>query len=177
MDWLRRFLPGSSPRKDKAAVSSLYAAILGRARNPDVFGSRGFADTMEGRAGALAIYSGLVTTRLSAISPQGRALSSRLTDRIFDDIDAGLRETGVGDASIARKVRTIGERFVGLGIAVNEAFLSPEPKTSIMEILERNELTDGTGTTNAADDIINARRILDTQSAETLLSGELDWQP
>ena len=46
-----------------------------------------------------------------------------------------------------------------------------------MEILERNELTNGTGTTNPADDIINARRILDTQSAETLLSGELDWQP
>ena len=130
---------------------------------------------MDGRTGALAIYTSLVTTHISAISQSGRALSSRLTDQIFDDIDAGLRETGVGDASIARKVRTIGERFVGLGIAVNESFLTSDPKASICEVLNRNGLTGGSGTANAADDIIEARRILDAQSEDELLSGKLDW--
>lgn len=177
MKWLRKILPGNSGRTENEAVSSLYKSILGRARNPGVFGELGFIDTLDGRTGALAIYAGLVTTRLSGISAKGQALSSRLTDRIFDDIDAGLRETGVGDASIARKVRTIGERFVGLGIAVNEAFLTSDPETSIQDILKRNELTGGTGTANAARDIVEARRILDAQSDESLLSGELDWQP
>ena len=177
MEWLRKILPGKSRQTEKEAVASLYKSILGRARNPGVFGDLGFADTMDGRTGALAIYAGLVTTRLSGVSAEGRAVSSRLTDRIFDDIDAGLRETGVGDASIARKVRTIGERFVGLGIAVNEAFLTPDPKTSIEDILERNDLTGGAGTANAAGDIVEARRILDAQPDGALLSGRLDWQP
>ncbi|RIJ26159.1 hypothetical protein D1224_00645 [Henriciella barbarensis] len=175
MNWLRKLLPGNTARADRAAVSNLYAAILKRARNPDIFGDLGFADTMDGRTGALAIYSSLVTTRLSAISQPGRALSSRLTDRVFDDIDAGLRETGVGDASIARKVRTIGERFVGLGIAVNEAFLTSDPHVSVSDILDRNGLTGGTGTSNVADDIIDARRDLEAQSDDSLLSGQLDW--
>jgi cytochrome b pre-mRNA-processing protein 3 len=175
MNWLRKLLPGNTGRADRAAVSNLYAAILKRARNPEVFGDDGFADTMDGRTGALAIYTSLVTTRLSAISQRGRVLSSRLTDRVFDDIDAGLRETGVGDASIARKVRTIGERFVGLGIAVNEAFLTSDPQASIHDILERNELTGGTGTANVADDIIDVRRTLEARSDDSLLSGLLDW--
>lgn len=175
MNWLRKLLPGNRRQADKEAVESLYAAILKRARNPNVFGDSGFADTMDGRTGALAIYLSLVTAHLSAISQSGKAVSSRLTDRIFDDIDAGLRETGVGDASIARKVRTIGERFVGLGIAVNEAFLTPDPKSSICDVLDRNDLTDGSGTANVANDIIEARRILDAQSDDGLLSGLLDW--
>lgn len=175
MNWLRKLLPGNKRQADKVAVSGLYAAILKRARNPDIFGDSGFTDTIDGRTGALAIYSSLVTTHLSAISQSGRALSSRLTDRIFDDIDASLRETGVGDASIARKVRTIGERFVGLGIAVNEAFLTSDPKASICEVLSRNELTGSSGTANVAADIIEARSILDAQSNDELLSGVLDW--
>ncbi|WP_290758394.1 ubiquinol-cytochrome C chaperone family protein [Henriciella sp.] len=176
MKWLRPLFTSRKTRAQASAAERLHVSIRNAARNPALYGGASLPDTLDGRTAALALFSGLVTTRLAATGAEGRQISTRLTNRIFDEIDAGLRETGVGDASIARKVRAIGERFVGLGIAVNEAFIGDTPETSLIALLERNGLATGEGASHVAGALIRAHQQLNAQPDEDLISGHTAWQ-
>ena len=175
MQRLRNLFTRRKSRDRNEAAKRLHHDVTARSRDPRLFGGNALEDTIEGRTNAIALFAGLVTGRLAAVGPEGQALSSRLTDRIFDDIDAGLRETGVGDASIARKVRKIGERFVGLGIAVNEAFAADSIEADLASMIERNDLASGDGITVLSTSLMSAHAALAAKSDEALLAGQTGW--
>ncbi|WP_018147259.1 ubiquinol-cytochrome C chaperone family protein [Henriciella marina] len=175
MQRLRNLFTSQKSRDRSEAAKRLHKDVTARSRAPRLYGGNALEDTIEGRTNCIALFAGLVTGRLAAIGPEGQALSSRLTDSIFDEIDAGLRETGVGDASIARKVRKIGERFVGLGIAVNEAFAGNNIESDLASMIERNGLASGDGTFVLRTSMMRAHASLASQADDALLAGQTGW--
>lgn len=125
-------------RRDRTVLRDAYRSLLEEARNPWLFLEGGIEDSLDGRFKALALVSGLLFTKLGSRGPEGERLAARLYERTFDDLDAGLRETGVGDASIARKVRKYGESFFGIGQAVRDTLKSSDPLSQLEELLVRN---------------------------------------
>ena len=99
LSWFRRKAERSRTAKD------LYGASVTQARQPAFFAANGVSDTPEGRAGMIMIHLFLVLDRLSRVGAEGEPLARALTETFVTDMDDCLREMGVGDLSVPRKVK------------------------------------------------------------------------
>ncbi|MEM5517551.1 ubiquinol-cytochrome C chaperone family protein [Henriciella sp. AS95] len=129
------------------------------------------SDTLDDRFIAIALHASVLLPELEARGKRGKALSKAVYRRVFDGLDAGLRETGVGDASIARKVRKFGERFFGLGRAIQEAIGMDDPETAVESVLIRNQIGTEASRRTLARYIIAVAQDLSARSHDELLSG------
>ncbi len=77
------------------------------------------ADTLDGRFDMICLHVALLSRRLIAGgrgaggSAPGPALAQAVFDAMFTDMDACLREGGVGDPGVPRRVRAMWEAYHG----------------------------------------------------------------
>jgi cytochrome b pre-mRNA-processing protein 3 len=107
--------------KHRATIERLHAEIVAAARDPAFFGSYRIADTVEGRFEVLTLHAWLTLRRLAALPPPGRELAQDLTDLLFRHFDLALRELGVGDTSVPKRMRHLAEAFLGRCAAYDAA--------------------------------------------------------
>lgn len=152
-------------RKDpmKAVGERLYDAVLAAARRPVLYGPAGAPDTVDGRFDMIVIHAVLLMRRLRAGGRKGQAASQALFDRMFDDMDAALREMGTGDLKVGRKIREMGEAFYGRAKAYDGA-LDAGDEAGLADILARNVVdADGGGDPGAAGRAL-ARYMIDSDA-------------
>lgn len=106
------------------AAGRILAAVAQSARDPDLFGEGRAPDTLDGRFEVLTAFSAVALLRLRA-SPEAERVAQAYTDRFFRYLDAGLREAGVGDLSVAREIKALASRFYGRLGAYDAAFADP----------------------------------------------------
>lgn len=121
----------------KVAVEDWRRFIITKARDVTPYAQGWVSDTMEGRSQMVALVTTIVLRRLRSIGSHDPKLGQMLYHAIFDSFDAALREDGVGDASIARRMRKIGEEFVGLARAFDGA-LETENASEVEGVLVKN---------------------------------------
>jgi cytochrome b pre-mRNA-processing protein 3 len=102
-------------------VARLYGQIVTLARAPALYGAMAVPDTLDGRFDSLVLHVHLVLRRLGRLGAEGARMSQLLFDLMFADMDETLRELGVGDMSVGRKVRQMAEAFYGRAAAYEEA--------------------------------------------------------
>ncbi len=127
---------GRAPHRDAAA--KLYAALGTQARSPALFESLGVPDTLDGRFDALCLHVALAMRRLGreADGP-GREIGRHLYDCMFEDMDASLRELGVGDLGVGKRVREMAEGLMGR-IAAYGAALDAADEAALQAAVGRN---------------------------------------
>jgi cytochrome b pre-mRNA-processing protein 3 len=108
-------------RELKAEADALYAALVRQARQPSFYRGLGVPDSFDARFDLLIVHAYLVFRRLRG-DEGGKGLAQAVFDVMFADMDDVLREQGVGDMSIARKIRSMGEAFYGRSQAYDAAF-------------------------------------------------------
>jgi cytochrome b pre-mRNA-processing protein 3 len=108
-----------SPRTDSVAI--LYGTIVAQAREPVFYQSYGVPDTVEGRFEMIVLHTILLLRRLRSEPEPARSVGQALFDHFCRDMDANLREMGVGDLGVPRKMKTIGEAFYGRKAVYEEA--------------------------------------------------------
>lgn len=91
----------------------LYGAAVAAARDPFLYTALGVPDTLDGRFDLVSLYTFLLIQRLKREPAPGPALAQAVFDAMFSDMDLNLREMGVGDLSVGRKVRAMWEAFHG----------------------------------------------------------------
>ena len=91
----------------------LYGAAVAAARDPTLYRRLGIPDTLDGRFDAIALYVFLLIHRLRGAPEPGPALAQAVFDAMFSDMDMNLREMGVGDLAVGRRVRAMWEAFHG----------------------------------------------------------------
>lgn len=92
-------------RRTHADAGSLYAAVVGEARQPAWYRDIGVPDTLDGRFAVLATLLALTDIRLERGADSARELGPRLTEAFIADMDAQMREAGFGDPSLGKQVR------------------------------------------------------------------------
>lgn len=132
---LQRLLGRKRWEADKA--KSLYAACVQQARNAAFF-QAGVIDSQDGRFDMITLHVVLVIRRLRAEGEAGQSLSQALFDHMFDDLDAALREMGVGDTQVGKKIRAMGEAFYGRAQAYEAALASSEEGDELPAAIARN---------------------------------------
>ncbi|MGE6696264.1 ubiquinol-cytochrome C chaperone family protein [Hyphomonas sp. NPDC076900] len=134
--WFRR--PGAL----KKAVAQAHGRLVREALMPVHYETRGVPDTFEGRAQMVTAMTALACARFAEVGgPLAAELTERLNARVLDGFDAAFREKGVGDHSIARKVRTLAEAHSGLGRALVEALREDDSDEVLAAVLQRNGVT------------------------------------
>jgi cytochrome b pre-mRNA-processing protein 3 len=103
---------------DQTTIAALYGAIVAQARLPLFYTAYGVADTVDGRFELIVLHLVLVLQRLGRAAAAkgergGRNLGQRLFDMFCGDLDANLREMGVGDLKVPKEMRRLGEAFYG----------------------------------------------------------------
>ena len=100
----------------------LYAGAVAQARQPVFYARLGVPDTVDGRFDLVALHVFLILQRLKA-EPEAAPFAQAVFDAMFADMDRNLREMGVGDLSVGKKVKAMAQGLYGR-IAAYEAGLA-----------------------------------------------------
>jgi len=124
-------------KADKQVGASLYQSVLKGALDEGIYLSGIGADTFEGRFEQVALHGALM---MRALRERGlMPVAECLGEEIFAGFDHAYRQTGVGDSSISRKVRKLGERFYGLARGLDRGLDGTED-TDLEAFVARNGL-------------------------------------
>jgi cytochrome b pre-mRNA-processing protein 3 len=109
----------------RGTIEGIYGMIVTQAREPLFYRDLGVPDTVNGRFDMLVLHLWMVLRRLKPM-PDGAGLSQMLFDRFCDDMDGNLREMGVGDLTVPKRMQAFGEAFYGRVAAYDLALADGE---------------------------------------------------
>jgi cytochrome b pre-mRNA-processing protein 3 len=128
--WLKK-------RSGEDLVQELYARVAEASRAPHLYLELGVPDTVEGRLESLTLHAMLVLRRMQSLPDPGPAAAQDFVDTLFRHIDAGLRELGVGDVAVPKRMRKIAEGFSGRTQAYDAPMAAGDTE-ALAEALARN---------------------------------------
>ena len=130
-----------TPRDD--SIARLYGTIVAQARAPAFYQLYGVPDTVNGRLEMIMLHTVLFLRRLEGETRPIRRFGQGLFDRFCRDMDDNMREMGVGDLAVPRRMRRIGEAFYGRQAAYRAA-LDASEDDRLAVVLQRNVFAGGT---------------------------------
>jgi cytochrome b pre-mRNA-processing protein 3 len=156
------------------SMARLYGAIVAQARIETFYREYGVPDSLSGRFEMVVLHTVLALRRLDHEST--RAEGQILFDLFCRDMDANLREIGIGDLSVPREMRKMGEAFYGRQAAYEKA-LTASDRAALVAALARNVFGratgSGEGAERLADYVMDAERQLAAQQVTELSRGEV----
>ena len=160
------------------SAAAAYRAIVVAARQPALYARGGVPDTMSGRFDMIVLHLWLVLARLKVErTEETDAFSRLLMERMFADMDDNLRELGIADTGVARRIREMAEAFFGRLQAYDAAVAANDPR-ALRRALARNALGDEKADAAALHAYVEAaRQALTTQPAQAILAGRITFPP
>lgn len=123
----------------RETVDRLHGALAAQARLPEFFQPPyGVADTFEGRFELLTLHAEALLTQLAAMPEPGPALAQGLSNAIFSSFDDALREIGVSDVGVPKKMNKLASAFLGRTAAFRAA--AEQGETALTAAVQRNVL-------------------------------------
>ncbi len=166
-------------KRHERAGFALYTSSVRAARDPYFYAELGVPDTMDGRFDMIGLHVCLLIERLMQEKPEGPALAQALFDAMFSDMDHTLRELGVGDMSVGRKVKAMWEALHGRSQAYVAA-LEAGDHAALSASLARN-VWRGEAAGDGADQLARVAMArwdgLRQQDLKSLMAGEVVFAP
>lgn len=166
-------------RKNTATepVYAVYSAIVAQSRQPRFYAEWGVPDTVTGRFDMISLHMALLFRRLRAESGAQKQFSQAVFDLFFKDMDRSLREMGVGDLGVPKRIQKMGNLFFGLLAALNEA-MDRNDAAALQDVLARNVFdgVPGPHVASLADYLLAEDRALASQPASAITSGALSFE-
>ena len=106
---------------NKALIERLYLSIVAASRVPVLYSVYAVPDTFEGRFESLTLHTVLVLRHLRDAATPGPEMAQDLVDTLFQHFDRTLREMGVGDTVVPKRMKKMAEAFLGRSTAYDEA--------------------------------------------------------
>jgi cytochrome b pre-mRNA-processing protein 3 len=107
-----------APRR--GTIEAIYGMIVAQAREPLFYRAMGVPDTVNGRFDMVLLHLWMVLRRLRR-AEGGAGPSQALFDHFCGDMDDNLREMGVGDLTVPKRMQKFGEAFYGRSAAYDRA--------------------------------------------------------
>ena len=103
----------SRPTSSKRIAAELYSGVVTAARAPAFYAELGVPDTVEGRYEMIVLHVVLLLRRMRQPGAGQKRLSQALVDFMAADLDRSIRELGVGDMSVGKFMKRLGEGLYG----------------------------------------------------------------
>lgn len=180
LSWFR------SRAQDRRTAIDFYGAIVAHARRPAFFAGHdaagdkeyGVSDTPEGRTAMIIVLMFPLLERLQQGSHRERRVARLLAETFVTDIDDCLREMGVGDMSVPKKVKRAAQALGERCLAYRRAAASPEPAAALAQELATTVPgldTAPRGADALAGITLQSLNGLRSISAERLLTGTISF--
>jgi cytochrome b pre-mRNA-processing protein 3 len=165
-------------RANRLLIDQIHGEIVAAARAPALYREAGVADTIEGRFEMVVLYAALLVRRLLALGPQGADVAQELVDRVFRGFEDALREMAIGDAGVARRIKTMAGDFAGRSRAYAAALDSGD-EAALAAALARNVYGASAPpeATGLARRVAAAAAALDLASFEDFAAGRFRFPP
>jgi cytochrome b pre-mRNA-processing protein 3 len=131
-------------------IEAIYGMIVTQAREALFYQDLGVPDTVNGRFDLLLLHLWMVLRRMRQAEGSAPAAQA-LFDHFCSDMDANLREMGVGDLAVPKRMQAFGEAFYGRSAAYDLALTDSDRTEALAQAFCRNIL-DG-------EDVDDARRL------------------
>ncbi|WP_026940537.1 ubiquinol-cytochrome C chaperone family protein [Hellea balneolensis] len=125
-------------RKDPALedAARIYSALMEQARKAEFYGDGKAPDNYDGRIDILTLHIAVILEALSVHGKQGELLSQAIFDVMRDDFEIAMREEGLSDTGIKRRIKPMMQLFYTRVKAYTQAIKSPETKVSLEQALK-----------------------------------------
>jgi len=118
-------------------IERLHGDIVAAVRQPAFYADYLVDDTFEGRFELLALFATVLVRRLAQLPSPAPEVAQELTDRIFSELDAAMREMGVGDLAVPKRIKKFAAAFLGRRKAYDDALSAASPE-GLATALARN---------------------------------------
>lgn len=98
-------------RRSGNAIGEMHARIVAASRDATLYGPGGLPDTVEGRFESLTLHVLLVLRRLRQLPDPANDAAQELVDAVFAHLEIALRETGVGDFGVPKRMKKLARAF------------------------------------------------------------------
>ena len=100
-------------KKNNSEIEYYYNNIVLLARNKRLYIQGGVPDTIDGRFELIILHCHLFVNRLILAGIEEKAFAQKLINYMFRDFDRSLREIGVGDLSVGKKIKFMVSSYYG----------------------------------------------------------------
>lgn len=90
-----------------------YELLTSTARQPVFYTDYDVPDTVMGRFELLSVVMILFFRRTRSSATSGQELAQEIVDAFFEDIDYSIRELGIGDNSVPKRMKKLAGMFYG----------------------------------------------------------------
>ena len=167
-----RLFGRTSPRE--RMIRDLHVRINAAARVPGLYTVLGAPDTVEGRFECLTLHVILVLRRLKDLPEPAADVAQDLVNSVFLQLDSSLRESGIGDFGVPKRMKKLGAAFYGRAEGYDAA-LDAGDVAALRAALVRNVL--GLEAPDAADGLTCYVQAAAAALSETSLDGLIETGP
>lgn len=166
-------------RPSRKAAEALYAGAALQARKPAFYLDMGVPDRIDARFELYTLHVLLLILRLKDEGQAGADAAQDLFDAYVSALDNTLRELGVGDVSVGKKMRRLGEALYGR-MSAYEAAIRADDRGALAAALSRNIVESEAVTpcmSALADYAFDTRRAFAAQTFQALMAGPAWVEP
>ena len=170
---------GGEHARNRQIVSALYVEIVAAARRETFFSDWDVPDTPLGRFEMIALHMFLFQHRLRGETGVAREIAQELIDDFFTEVEHSLRELGIGDMGVPKRMKKLARMFYGR-TASYEAALDAGNRGDLAAALARNIRPDAAGWPHAADlagYVFATHDLLASQGVGSIRAGTIEFPP
>lgn len=119
----------------------IYVWLMEQARTPSFYGDGRFSDDFDGRIDMIALHLTLIMERLRSEGDDGKMLNQALFDEMKDDFEVALREEGISDTGVKRRIKPMIGHFYDRLKTYTDALKSENPQITLADnfVLDKND--------------------------------------
>lgn len=162
-------------KHNQAIMKRQYDLLTAISRDPVFFTDYDLPDTVMGRFEMVSIVMILFFRRTRASDTSGQELAQEIVDAFFQDLDHAIREIGIGDVAVPKRMKKFAGMFYGRLESYAKA-LDSRDEAGLADALRRNihpDRADAPDMQRLAHYIIETEQTLSAEPEERIATGTL----
>ncbi len=169
----RRITGGA--RAEIKDAKRVYQIAMEQSRQPAFYGEDLCADTTNGRMEILCLHLSTIIYALRDHGDTGAKLTQALYDVMIDDFDVALREEGLADTGVKRRIKPLAKMFFARAKQYAEAFNEEHSRIGLEAIINEHICKTGDNNTKFIAYVQKFHANLANQSVGDIARGKLDF--
>ncbi|MEE9346660.1 MAG: ubiquinol-cytochrome C chaperone family protein [Robiginitomaculum sp.] len=164
-------------RAEDVSAANLYSACLSQSRLPEFYRSIGVADSYDGRVDLLTLHLTFIMKAARKFGAAGEQLSQALYDVMVEDFNIAMREEGLSDTGIKRRIKPMLALFYARAKVYMAALESGDDLQALMSQTLLADAGSSKGAAVMADYMGRADLLIDAMNEKQLRAGKIKFPP